>query len=496
MASSNFTLQQDYIALSSTHQLYLKWRDRWQFLMQSYIGGKEYRDAGNLVRYVLETDGEYQQRLLNTAYINHPQSVIQTYISFLFREEPERDFATWANDWDVNEFLADCDYDGRSFDDFMKEVATWTSVFGHAWVMLTKPKTDAVTQAQEMEQSIRPYLNLITPLVCSDWTWRRTSNGRYELVYLKYIEEIIDRIQVVKVWRPDTIETWEMDQQNREANLRSVEENELGMIPAVLVYNQRGIEKGIGISDINDIADISRMIYNMTSENEQAVRLGTHPTLVVPPTAQVGAGAGAMIVLQEGSDPGLNPYALEFSGAAVGSIHETIKTLENQIDLIANTGGIRIKQTREVSGVALQTEFQLLNAKLAGKADQMELAEEQIWRIFGLYQGKTWEGSIDYPDNFDIKDTEREIDTLVKAKSAATDPRVLKLIDHEVVEVLGEEADIIIPEGEIVDAAALPAVKPFEPHIMYNPDTEEKVIARTEAEHISYMEQGFIHEED
>jgi hypothetical protein len=126
----------------------------------------------------------------------------------------------------------------------------------------------------------------------------------------------------------------------------------------------------------------------------------------------------------------------------------------------------------------------------------MELAEEQIWRLFGVYQNKVWEGQIDYPDNFDIKDTEREIDTLVKAKSAATDPRVLRLIDHEVVEVLGEEADIIIPEGEIVDAASLPAVKPFEPHEMYNPDTGEKVIARTEQEHIAYMEQGYIHEED
>jgi len=496
MASSNFTLQQDYIALSSTHQLYLKWRDRWQFLMESYIGGKEYRDAGNLTRYALETDGDYQQRLINTPYINHCQSVIQTYISFLFREEPEREFGAWANDWDVAEFLADCDYDGRSFDDFMKEVAIWTSVFGHAWVIVTKGKSDAVTQAQEMEQSVRPYVNLITPLVCSDWTWRRRANGRYELVYLKYVEEVIDRIQVVKVWRPETIETWELDQINRTAELRTTEVNELGMIPAVLVYNQRGIEKGIGVSDINDIADISKMIYNMTSENEQAVRLGTHPTLVVPPTAQVGAGAGAMIILQEGSDPGLNPYALEFSGAAVGSIHETIKNLENQIDLIANTGGIRIKQTREVSGIALQTEFQLLNAKLAGKADQMELAEEQIWRLFGIYQNKVWEGEVDYPDNFDIKDTEREIDTLVKAKSAATDPRVLKLIDHEVVEVLGEEADIIIPEGEIVDAASLPAVKPFEPHIMSNPDTGDKVIARTEAEHMAYMDQGYIHEED
>jgi hypothetical protein len=287
-----------------------------------------------------------------------------------------------------------------------------------------------------------------------------------------------------------------MNQIERTANLRYIEPNDLGMIPAVLVYNQRSIEKGIGVSDINDIADISKMIYNMTSENEQAVRLGTHPTLVVPPTAQVGAGAGAMIILQEGSDPGLNPYALEFSSSAVDSIHTTIKTLENQIDLIANTGGVRVKETREVSGIALETEFQLLNAKLATKADNLELAEEQIWRLFGIYQQKSWDGEIDYPDNFNIKDEEREMDTLVKAKSAASDSRVLEVIDHEIIEILGEDADLLLPEYQALMASTFPPKPLFEAHTMYNPDTGEEVIARTEAEHIQYMEQGYIHKED
>ena len=107
MVSPNYTLQQDYIALASSHQLYLKYRDRWEFLYQAYVGGKEWRDSGQLVRYALEQDGEYQQRLLSTPYINHSASVIQTYISFLFREEPERDFGTWAGREDVESFLED-----------------------------------------------------------------------------------------------------------------------------------------------------------------------------------------------------------------------------------------------------------------------------------------------------------------------------------------------------------------------------------------------------
>jgi hypothetical protein len=496
MVSPNYTLQQDYIALASSHQLYLKYRDRWEFLYQAYVGGKEWRDSGQLVRYALERDGEYQQRLLSTPYINHSASVIQTYISFLFRQEPERDFGSWAGREDVESFLEDCDYEGRSFDDFMKDVATWSSIFGHVWIILTKPNVGAATAQQEIEAGVRPYINLMTPLVVSDFRWARQPNGSYKLTELKYIEEVIDRIQTVRRWTPEIIETWVLDEVNRTAELRTQEINQLGFIPAIPVYNQRSIEKGIGVSDINDIADASRMVYNFMSENEQAIRLGTHPTLVVPPTAQVGAGAGAMIVLQEGSDPGLNPYALEFGGAAVSSIHESIKLLEDNIETMANVGSVRATQSRTLSGVALETEFQLLNARLATKADNLELAEEQIWRMFAIYQGLTWDGEVDYPDSFNIRDKSREIDELVKAKSAATDPRVLQVIDHEIIEMLGEDADLIMPEYVATEAANLPSEPQFEAHRMYLPATGREVIARTEEEHLRYMSQGYIHKEE
>ena len=496
MASSNFTLQQDYIALSSTHQLYLKHRDRWEFLMQSFVGGKEYRDAGHLTRYVLESDGEYQARLRNTPLDNHCASVIQTYNSFLFRTEPKREFESWQGNWAVEDFLKDCDYEGRSFDDFMKEVSTWSAVFGHLWVMVTKPNVGAETLAQEQEMGLRPYVNLMTPLVVSDFEWRRTETGRYDLVKLKYVEEVVDRIQVVKLWTPDAIETWELNQIERTANMRSREVNGLGMIPAVLVYNQRSIEKGIGVSDIADIADVQKMIYNMLSENEQAVRLSGHPTLVVPPTAQVGSGAGAMIVLQDGSDPGLNPYALEFGGSGIDNIHTTIQKLVESIDRMANTGGVRVTASREMSGVAMETEFQLLNARLSGKADQLELAEEQIWRLFARYQGLEWDGEIEYPDSFNIRDINREIEQLARAKSAATDPRVLQVIDHELIEKLGEDADLIMPELVATEAANLPPKPLFEAHTMFNPETGDEVIARTEQEHLQYMNQGYIHKEE
>ena len=471
-------LLDDYRALSSTHWLYTRNRDRWEFLLNSYTGGEVYRQGGYLTKYQLETSGEYNARLQNTPLDNHCQSVIATYISFLFREEPEREFGTWTGQPDLDDFLNDCDMENRSFDSFMKQTSIWSSVFGHAWIIMTKPNLGAVTVAQELEMGVRPYVNLLTPLVVSDWRWERTPGGRYEISYFKYVEEVIDSITVVREWTRETIKTWVLDDVKKEAYLKAEEVNELGKIPAILVYNQRGITKDIGISDITDIADLQRQIYNLTSENEQSIRMDGHPSLVIPPTAQLGSGAGAIIQLQEGSDPGLNPYYLEHGSSGVASIHSSIDKLVEAIDRISFTGGVRATVQRTMSGIAMETEFQLLNAKLSEKADNMELAEEQIWRLFGEYQGRDWQGEIDYPSSFSIRDTQREFAQLAQAKSAATDPRVLQVIDHEIIELLGEDADLIMPEMvTLIDGSEVPydSAEPFEePEELYNPATGEQ----------------------
>jgi len=493
---ANQTLLDDYTALNSTHWLYTRNRDRWQFLYESYVGGEEYRRSGHLTRYTLETQGEYNARLNNCPLDNHCQSVIGTYISFLFREEPEREFYTWAGQADVEDFLNDANMEGQSFDSFMKQTSIWSSVFGTAWCIMTKPNLGATSLGQELDMGVRPYVNLLTPLVVSDWNWERMPGGRYELSYFKYVEEVVDQTTVVREWTRETIKTWVMDDVKKEARLEAEEVNQLGIIPAILVYNQRGISKDIGVSDIGDISDLQRMIYNLTSENEQSIRMDGHPSLVVPATAQLGSGAGAIIVQQENSDPGLAPYYLEHGGTGVASIHSSIDKLVEAIDRISFTGGVRATAQRTMSGIAMETEFQLLNAKLAEKADNMELAEEQIWKLFGLYQGREWVGEIEYPSSFNIRDTQREFSQLSTAKSAATNPRVLDIIDGKIVELLGEEPEVLFATDMLAGQEPLPPQPVFEAHIMINPETGEEFIARTEQEHLQYAALGYVHKEE
>ena len=490
------TLHDDYKYISTSNKEYQRNRDRWEFLMNSFVGGDAYRKEGYLTRYQLESNAEYQQRLATTPLDNHCASVIQVYTSYLFREEPKREFASLEGRMDLEDFLNDSDMDGRSLNAFMKDVSTWSSVFGHAWILMTKPNLGAATLGAEQSMGVRPYLNLLTPLTVMDWKWERQPNGKYELSYIKYIEEVVDKSTTVREWTKDVIRTWLMDDEKKEAQLVMEEVNGMGMIPAVVAYNKRSITRGLGVSDIADIADLQRLIYNYNSEIEQSIRLDGHPSLVVTPDVQYGSGAGAVIVVPENSDPGLRPYVLEHGGANIASIHSSIDQLVGAIDRLSNTGGVRATQTRTLSGVAMEVEFSLLNARLSEKGDMMELAEEQLWELFAQYQGTVWDGSVEYPGSFNVRDYQREFQQLQIAKGAATDPRVLNLIDHELVELLGEDPDVVLPGSEYLPAEQLPEQPVFEPHTMIDPESGEERIARTEQEHMALAAQGWAHKED
>ena len=488
------TINEIYQTLVSGNTIYNDNYERWKFLLESYLGGDMYRAGEHLTRYQLETEDQYRARLAATPLDNHCRSVINVYNSFLFREGPEREFGSLVTDPTVEMFLEDADLEGRSLDAVMKEVSTWTSVFGHTWLLLSKPNVNAVTRADELMAGVRPYISILTPMTVLDWTYQRSANGSYTLRYFKYVEDINDQIQAIVEWTPDAITTSITDKKRQELREQTTVPNGLGRIPVVICYNQRSTVRGIGISDIDDIADQQRAIYNELSEIEQSVRLDSHPSLVTTEGTKIGTGAGAILYMDPTMDPGLKPYLLENSGADVGSIYNSIKNRIESIDKMANTGAVRAVESRTLSGVAMETEFQLLDARLSEKADNLELAEEQLWRLYAEYQGYIWDGAIEYPDGFKIKNKASELQALNLARSAATDPRVLAWIDHEILEELDGAADMILPE--IYAPEDIPAEKPFEPHYMIDLASGTKYIARTPEEHMAYAELGYVHEDE
>ena len=431
-------------------KLHPDWKNnikRWQYYSDSYNGGNDFRQGRYLIKYVLESQEDYDNRLKQTPLDNHCKSVVETYNSFLFRKPPTRDYGTQVvNDPSLDSFLNDCDLDGRSFNSFMRDCSTYSSIYGHIWVMIDKPTTVVNTRADELQQEIRPYVSLITPENVIDWSYIRKPNGVYALESLTLLDGIDD--DKVYYRTITTTETTIYSKKNmKKSNIEDVIPNPLGVVPCIPVYAGRSQTKGLGVSDISDIADTQRAIYNELSELEQLIRVSNHPSLVKTSGTQASAGAGAVIDLPDDLDPNLKPFLLEPSGSGITQIISSVNEKVDSINRMANMGGVRSTTAKAMSGVALQTEFQLLNARLSQKADLLELAEEQIWRLWALWQNKIFDGVIDYPDSFNIHDKENTIALLKQAKE--TNPANNELL---------KEIDIMLAKALITDEDCLERV--------------------------------------
>lgn len=423
-----------------SHTMYQYYHNRWSFLNDSYQGGFDYYAGRYLEPYYYESREDYEKRLRQVGLDNHVKSIVGIYNSFMFRKPPVREFGSIENDPGLRPFLQDADLDGRSFESFMRDLSAYTMVYGNAWVVIDKPNNAVNTRAEELQQGIRPYVSLFTPENVLDWTYSRQSNGLYTLTYLKVREEVVQGDQYIREYTPEEINVYKLSGEEKSGQIVETMPNELGRIPAVCVYAQRSNVRGIGVSAIGDIADIQKELYEFASEIEQIIRLTNHPSLVKTVDTEASAGAGSIVQLPQGMDPGLKPYLLQPDGANIEAVLETINRKIESIDRMACLGGIRSVESRRLSGIGLQTEFQMLNAKLADFAMSLEHAEEQIWRMWSAYQGQSWDGMVEYPKTFSIQDKVNDVQILKMAKDAnIANPGIIKDIDLEIYRTIFEE---------------------------------------------------------
>jgi hypothetical protein len=432
--------------ITETHAAYDANASKWEFFLRSYLGGSDYRDGQYLLKYILEDKTEYAKRLELTPLDNHCKNVINIYSSFIWRLPPTRNFGNLVEDQALQHFLNDADMDGRSLNAFMSDAQMWAGVYGHTWLIMDKPATTAATRADELAQEVRPYLSMITPENVFDWRYERAANGRYVLTMLKVREWVSGDESFFRVWEQDTIKAYEV--KGEESKLVSTIDNPLGRIPAVCLYGNRSPIRGIGHSDISDVAYMQKAIYNELSEIEQLIRISNHPSLVKSVDTDAGAGAGSVIDVPDHDT--LKPYLLQPSGGNLDAIRASITDKVEAINRMTHMGAVRATESQTKSGVALQTEFQLLNAKLSEKADLSELAEEQIWDFFAHWQGVISNITVDYPDTFDLRDYGTELEFLQRAKASGVSSATFnKGVDKAIAELVLADEDLVQAVSEI-----------------------------------------------
>jgi len=457
------------------HKDYEESINKWEFYIRSFNGGFDYSAGQYLHRYNLELDNEYAKRLGNTALDNHCKNVVQIYSSFLFRVKPSRDFGSMQDDPILESFLKDADLDGNSFNSVMQQAQNYASIYGHVFLFLDKPNFTTNTLAEEIENEIKPYLSIVTPENVFDWNFERQINGRYVLNYMKVREEV-DRNggTYFRIWTNEKIDTVYQKANYDEPELIDTVPNRLGKIPAVILYNSKSHKRGIGMSDLTDIADLQKSIYNEYSEIEQLIRLTNHPSLVKTPGVNASAGAGAIIEMPDEMEPNLKPYLLQPSGQSLDAIMASIRNKVEAINRISHIGAVRNTKTQIASGIALQTEFELLNARLSEKADYMQLAEEQLFKLFAMFQDKEFDGEINYPDSFNIRDYASDLVFYQQAKAVnIQSPTLQKEIDKEIARsVVDDDEKLGVIFDEIEQQAELGQ---FTQEEVQAPEVEEEV---------------------
>ena len=102
--------------------------------------------------------------------------------------------------------------------------------------------------------------------------------------------------------------------------------------------------------------------------------------------------------------------------------------------------------------------------------------------------GYEWDGEINYPDNFALRNVDSELDQMLKMKQLSTMPELQLAIDARLAETL----DIEIAEQRLgVEVAEGEAPVDFVAHYMVN-DAGEQIYIETPTEHEQALINGYV----
>ena len=407
--------------LESTHPLYSAFIHEWLFYVRSYFGGRMYKDGDYLLQHPFESGANYARRKETSYFYNYCGPVVDIFVSHLFRKDAQRDYGSLSDDSLFNMFLKDADLEGNTFRHFMREAQRFASVYGRVSIIVDKPQALAATRAEAEDLGIRPYLSMVTPENLLDWSFVRLPySGRLVLDTVK----IREGKDTYRIWNRDGWELWQAVEATGEVRLADAGWHGLGEVPLVNLYNKISGTRMLGISDIQDIADINRNIYYLCSDAREIIENTAFPMLALPYSRGDAneREVGPRNILQfDPAEPNARPYWLEAPHSSLTEIREWVRHDIEEIYRIAKLGGVKAAEDHGSarSGVAIELEYQQLYSTLSEKADNLEQAESRVLELWARWEGSSFDGYIDYPDDFSVKDLDRELQNAMKAQEAA-----------------------------------------------------------------------------
>ncbi|WP_323016469.1 hypothetical protein [Castellaniella sp.] len=492
-AQQTYTQNQLSVLIGRRHPDYVRLADHWDFLEQTYSGGRDWFNSNNIFQYYKEGNKEFQARIKRAYRFNHTREVVDLVDKYLFKMPIER--ATDAPEH-ILRFWENATLDGKNIRDLMKQISNKTSRKGRHWIVVDTNKGASITTiADEKASNTRVYAYVVDPENAIDMSYDDSG----ELIWILIHEQVRDDADPMNSTGAmiDRFRLWERNQstvftvmsgQQAAAGVRAATNaiaagkiGDVGTIDPgavsageIRVHVGDPIAHGFGavpvfaadhvISDelywspsmIDDVAYLDRAVANYLSNLDAIIQDQTFSQLVIPaggipdsdgveedePLEKKMIALGTSRIFTFNADAGGKP---EFISPDVKQAELILAAVNKIVAEIYHTTGLSGERTKDdnsqgidnSSGVAKAYDFERVNSMLAAKADSLELVEAKLvkfvarWSGVDLVEGKRY---VSYPDNFDVRGLRDEFNiasnlSLIGAPDTVRRQQMITLID-------------------------------------------------------------------
>ncbi len=379
----------------------------WNFLATTYRGGAQYKkqkDANGqpiFIAHEFEGDDRQKRRMRHATYKNYARPIVDKFTDFVYRAD-----ITWPETDDkpnLERFMNDADGQGTSFPAYMRCATQSAQIMGEVLVGLDAPmlseEDKELTAQQAMDKGLFPVVTLTDIRRMIDFEMEGDTFTRIVIAHTKRVKKsIFDEGKIEITYIEWDKEKWtEFD---KDGEPLQVQPHGFGWVPFwIYKYNKDGT------SQIEDIAECSRKVFNLSSLHDEELYSRTFTQVII--TGQV-AGA-AENVLGGNSNvvvfPGEN-VKVETIGADVGQAESILNAIMKEIKEIWRQAGIEsgdpTATNQPESGIARAWAFHSTEQMLAGIADGAEdIANLLLGKMRDLGAIEDFD-PVKYPDKFDV----------------------------------------------------------------------------------------------
>jgi len=381
-----------------------------------------------LIKYPRESDEKFARRCELAFYASPLAKVTNAFVSHVASKPVSREVS--------NEILAlvmdDVDGKNNSVDVFWQEFMLNAKARGSLLLLVDMPNQIPQTQLEQIANRVAPYWTYILPENVTDY--QVNDYGKFDYVEFSgtYTKENGEKVDCV--WHFDA-EMWEA--RDNDDKVLTSGEHPLRECP-VISFTEMGDYPNVG--PFAPIADLSKRLYNLDSELDEILRSQTFSllTMQVPDNTSgeerleaariAGETIGTNNLLMHG---GSTPAFIAPPDGPASIYLERIRDIRDQISDI----GLEVTQiNQQESGIAMQMRFHTINAELAKFCGRMEDLERRAWELTARWLGINELPEIEWPRDFNLADTEQELQILRDMQETAMSPAVVMEQQKKVIE--------------------------------------------------------------